>query len=73
LTSGTSGTCTFVITPDGTNSLPQPHGWTCGTFLDQTTTTNTSTWSQIAYTTTTATISGTTASGDVVSTACAPF
>jgi len=73
LTSGTSGTCTFVVTPDGANSVPQPNGWACGSFLDKTTTTNTASWQQLNYTTTTATIAGTTASGDVVSFACNPF
>lgn len=66
-TSGTTGTCTVVITMNGATGLAAPTGWDCHASdrttvadLQQTTTSST----------TTATISGTTLSGDVVSFNC---
>lgn len=72
-TSGTSGTCSATVTPNGTLTLAQPHGWSCGSFLDATTTTDTASWQQLSSTTTSAVIAGTTASGDVVSFSCNPY
>lgn len=69
-TSGTSGTCTVVITPNGAASIAQPHGWACGAFSDLTTNADTSSWQQTATTATTATISGTSVSGDSISFNC---
>jgi hypothetical protein len=66
--SGVAGACTVVITP----GVPAASGWVCRA-NDLTTNTDSATWSQTASTTTTATISGTTASGDVVNFQCAPF
>lgn len=64
-TSGTTGTCTVTITMG--NSLTAPNGWDCSA-SDRTTAADVQRTS--ASTTTTATISGTTASGDVISFSC---
>lgn len=66
-TSGTTGTCTAVITMNGATGLTATNGWTCfandeTTVADKQQTT--------AHSATTATIAGTTVSGDVVSFAC---
>lgn len=66
-TSGTLGTCQVVIKMNGATGLTAPTGWTC-IANDQTTPADKQT--TIDSTTTTATLSGTTASGDVVSFAC---
>jgi hypothetical protein len=69
-TSGTTGTCTVVITMNGATGLTAPNGWTCHA-SDQTTPAN-----QIVTTTssaTTATISGSTTSGDVISFSCTGY
>lgn len=66
-TSGTAGTCATTITPFGTANVIANNGWLCTAF-DKTTTANIQT--QTAYTTTSATISGTTASADVVAFSC---
>lgn len=63
--SGTAGTCTVTLT------LPTaPTGWTCDA---HDTTTVADIINQTAFTTTSATISGTTASGDVITWKCSPF
>jgi hypothetical protein len=72
-TSGTTGSCAITVVPDGSLSTAQPHGWTCGSFLDSTTTANTASWAQLSSTTTNASLSGTTTSGDVVSFNCTPY
>lgn len=66
-TSGTTGACDVTITPFGTSNIIANNGWLCTAF-DRTTTANIHT--QTAYTTTTATISGTTTSGDVIAFKC---
>src|ERR1700683_361423 len=63
---GTSGTCTVTITP----GITATHGYTCDSH-DITTTADTI--KQTAYSTTTATISGTTVSGDTVTWSCIAF
>lgn len=64
--SGTTGACTVTITfPDTANT-----GWTCDA---HDTTTVADVINQTAFTTTTATISGTTASGDVITWKCVGF
>lgn len=66
--SGTTGTCTVVITPTvaGTVTI---HGWACHA-NDLTTNADSATWSQTATTATTATLSGTTVSGDIINFSC---
>lgn len=73
ITSGVTGTCAVTVVPNGTLSLAQAHGWTCGQFSDQTTNANTASWSQLSTTTTSAALSGTTSTGDVVSFSCNPY
>lgn len=63
--SGTTGACTVVITMG--NSATAPTGWHCSA-SDRTTPANL--YDQTASTITTATLSGTTVSGDVISFAC---
>ena len=66
--SGTSGTCTVVITMNGAIGLATaPNGWAC-TANDLTTPADVI--HQTATSTTTATLSGTTVSGDVISFLC---
>lgn len=72
-TSGVTGNCAVTVVPSGTLSTAQPNGWSCGSFLDKTTTTNTASWQQLGYTTTSAALSGTTSTGDVVSFSCNRF
>jgi hypothetical protein len=62
-----TGTCTLTITMGA--SIAAPNGWACHA-NDLTTNAESATWSQTATTTTTATLSGTTASGDIVNFAC---
>jgi hypothetical protein len=61
--SGTSGACTVVITP----GITAPNGWACAAY-DLTTTTDVQ--AQTGSTVATATIAGTTVSGDIVSFHC---
>jgi hypothetical protein len=68
--SGVTGTCTLTITMGG--SIVAPHGWSCRA-NDLTTNANSSTWSQTASTTSTATIAGNTTSGDVISFDCMAY
>jgi hypothetical protein len=64
--SGTSGTCTVVLT----TGVTAPNGYAC-TANDLTTTADTI--KQTASSQTTATLAGTTVSGDVISFACTPY
>lgn len=66
-TSGTTGTCTVVITMNGATGLTAPNGWAC-TASDRTTAADVQ--QNTASSTTTATISGPTLSGDVISFQC---
>lgn len=66
LVSGTSGTCTVVIT----TTFTAPHGYAC--FANDLTT-PADTIKQTASTTTTATISGTTVSGDAINFGCTAY
>jgi hypothetical protein len=69
-TSRTTGTCTVVITMNGATGLTAPTGWDCHA-NDLTTPANLIDMS--ASTTTTATITGTTVTGDVVSFSCTGY
>lgn len=66
--SGTSGTCTVTITPGFT----APNGFVCDAH-DLTTAAEANNVVQTSYTTTTATISGTTVSADLITWKCAAF
>jgi hypothetical protein len=68
-TSGTTGTCTVVITLNGATGATANNGWSC--FVNNQTTANL--MRQTASSTTTATISGTTVSGDVISFGCIAY
>lgn len=65
-TSGTTGTCTAVITIAGATGSTAPNGWSCWS-SDETTG---NLFRQTSSTTTTATLAGTTVSGDVVTLGC---
>jgi hypothetical protein len=65
--SGTTGVCTVIITMAGATGITAPTGWAC--FANDMTTTADKI-NQTASSVTTATISGTTASGDVISFGC---
>jgi hypothetical protein len=67
ITSGTSGTCTPVVTMAGASGLTAATGWSCW-MNDETTPADV--MHQTAHSTTTATFSGTTVSGDVLSFGC---
>jgi len=69
-TSGTTGTCTAVITLNGATGMTAANGWSCYA-ADRTTPADIV--SQTADSTTTATLSGTTVSGDVISFGCLPY
>ena len=69
-TSGTSGTCTVVITINGATGITTTNGWYCGA-NDLTTTADVQ--KQTASSATTCTISGTTVSGDVVNFFAFPY
>jgi hypothetical protein len=69
--SATSGTCTVVVTMG--NSVTAANGFACGRPNDLTTNSDSSSWSQTATSTTTATLSGTSVAGDVISFACTPY
>lgn len=66
-TSGTTGTCTVTITMNGATGLSAANGWSCFA-NDQTTVADVQ--HQTASNATTATIAGTTVSGDVISFGC---
>jgi hypothetical protein len=68
--SGTAGTCTVTITMNGATGVTAPNGWACSAY-DQTTAADVQ--RQSASTATTATITGTTASGDVIVFGCQPY
>lgn len=65
--SGTTGTCTTVITMNGATGLTAPNGWSCWG-NDQTTAADLI--GQSASSSTTATLKGTTVSGDVINFGC---
>lgn len=71
LLSGTTGTCTIVITMNGATGLTATNGWICDA-LDRTTVPAlfTGLMMQTATSATTATISGTTVSGDLIAFKC---
>lgn len=69
-TSGTSGTCTAVITMNGATGMTAANGWNC-TAADWTTPADVQ--AQTATSTTTATIAGTTVTGDVIHFSCRPY
>ena len=71
-TSGTAGTCTVVITINGATGTTAPNGWYCHA-TDLTTAADALLQKQTASSTTTATISGTTALGDVVAFSCTGY
>lgn len=66
-TSGTTGTCTTVITMNGATGLTAPNGWSC---YGNDITTPADLIGQSASTQTTATLKGTTISGDVINFGC---
>ena len=70
VTSGTTGTCTIVITIAGATGLTAPNGWVCNA---QDITTPANAIKQSASSSTTCTITGTTASGDVIAFDAEPF
>jgi hypothetical protein len=55
------------------NSVTAPNGFACGRPNDLTTNSDSSSWSQTATSTTTATLSGISVAGDVISFACTPY
>ena len=66
--SGTSGTCTVVVTMGNTQTAA--NGWGCSVWDI---TTNADLQEETAYTTTTVTFSGTTVSGDKIAFSCIAF
>lgn len=69
-TSGTAGTCTVTITINGATGAVAPNGWSCWA-NDETTTSDA--MHETGSTTTTVTLSGTTASSDVIDFGCMGF
>lgn len=69
-TSGTTGTCTAVVTMNGATGMTAPNGWNCYA-ADWTTPADAQL--QTASSATTATIAGTTVSGDVIHFACQAY
>lgn len=67
--SGATGTCVVAITMNGATGLTAPNGWSCSA-SDETTP---ALFTQTAHTATTATISGTTVTSDVVSFHCTGY
>lgn len=67
--SQTTGACTVVITIAGATGATAPNGWSC--WVNNLTTANL--MRQTAYSTTTATVSGTTVTGDLISFGCFGF
>lgn len=67
--SGTTGTCTAVVTINGATGLTAPNGWSCWS-SDETTG---NLFRQTASNTTTATFSGTTVTNDVVTFGCVGY
>jgi hypothetical protein len=70
-TSGTTGTCTVTITMGGASAVTAPNGWACYA-SDQTTPANLYD-QKSGGSTTTAVLSGTTVSGDVISFGCMAY
>lgn len=68
-TSGTTGACTVTITLNGATASTAPNGWSC--WVSDETTGNL--MRQTASTATTATVSGTTVSGDVITFGCVGY
>lgn len=71
--SGTSGTCTVTVSMGNTGEtgrISAPNGWACGHPNDLTTNSDSPSWSETATTASTATLSGTSVSGDVINFAC---
>jgi hypothetical protein len=72
-TAGTTGTNTVVVTMGGTfGATAAPTGWACHV-NDLTTPADNSSWSQMAVTTTTATMAGTGVSADVMQLVCTGY
>lgn len=73
--SGTTGTCTVVITINGATGSTAPNGWNCGNVADTTTVPAlfTGLMHQTGDSTTTCTVSGTTVSGDVIKFVATPY
>lgn len=69
-TSGVTGSCAAVITINGATGMTAPTGWACSA-TDRTTPADIQ--NQTASTPTTATITGTTVSGDVIAFQCQPY
>jgi hypothetical protein len=69
MTSGTTGTCTVVITLNGATGMTAPTGWVCSP-QNQTTA---NLLRQTASSATTCTISGTTVTGDVLAFSAVPY
>ena len=67
--SGTTGACTVTITMAGAVGATAPTGWSC--WVNDLTTANT--LRQSAYTTTTATLTGTTVTSDLITFGCVGF
>lgn len=72
MTSGTTGTCTPVVTLSGALGATAPNGWSCY-MQNRTHPGTTNAMYQTASSTTTATFSGTTVSGDVMSFECTGY
>ena len=68
--SGTTGTCTVVITMNGATGMTAPNGWSCWA---NDITTPADLINQTASSTTTATLSGTTVSGDTINFGCMAY
>jgi hypothetical protein len=68
--SGTTGTCTVVITLNGATGITAPNGWSCDV---HNLTNPINLPGQTATSTTTATVSGTTTSGDVLQFKCVGY
>jgi len=66
--SGTTGTCTVVVTMG--NTATAPNGWSCWA---NNLTTTTDLWAETATTTTTATIAGTSVTGDTINFGCMAY
>jgi hypothetical protein len=70
---GTGGANTVTILFHNTASITSPHGYTCSSPIDETTTSDTSSWTMLSETTTNAVFSGTAASSDKINFGCEPF
>lgn len=69
ITSGTTGTCTVVITMNGAIGLTAPNGWHCDA-VEETTGVK---LNQTADSTTGCTVTGTTTSGDIINFSATAF